>query len=210
VSRLLTASAAALLAICLSGCGDRDPDGGARDFPGQSGPASAATGDELPADLPTEDTDPPDVTDPGEDVHPTGDGIDGCELLDDDLVVATFGVDPGDSVSGEGSIGDATSTDCIHLGGPLTVIIQPTTHADRDLPASTYEHGQYAESVEVPGADRGLAYIADPVIGAGAVGVVVVVGQRAVNVTVTPESGTVDCAIVDLQNLGTALADALG
>jgi hypothetical protein len=90
------------------------------------------------------------------------------------------------------------------------VVVQATSTANKDLPASAYDFSFLDGSVKVPGADRGWAYALDPDDVASTAGVIVVVGQRGLNVTVSADSGTAAFTVADLQKLGSSLVDALG
>jgi hypothetical protein len=154
-----------LVALPLSACGN---DGVKASSKSNAEPSTSAEPSEalteLPSDAPTDlPTDLP--TDVPTEV-PTADGsgapagaFDSCAVVTADLIEADFGADAGQSLDQASSLGDPNAGDCFYFGGDATIVIQATTRADQDLPESSYSYEGLPGAEEVPGADRGWAYV---------------------------------------------------
>jgi len=188
--RALAAAGTALLLACgLGACSD---DGGVKAE--SSEPSAEVPETDLPTDLPTEiPTDLPTEiptglpTETESEVAPSGAGVDACSIVTPELVQSTFGIgDPGQVLPQPASLGDPDSTDCYFVGDEATIVVQATSRADQDLPESSYSYAGLPGAVEVPGADRGWAFVFPGQSGDTLVsGLILVKGQNGMNFSIT-------------------------
>ena len=65
----------------------------------------------------------------------------------------------GQALAQPSTFGDPNAKDCYYIGGEATIVIQATTRADQDLPASANSYAGLPGAEPVQGADRGWAYV---------------------------------------------------
>ena len=149
---------------------------------------------EIPSDLPTAlPTDVPTTAATGS----AGGALDACTVVTPALITGTLGAaSPGQGLSQGSSYGDPNAKDCYYIGGDATVVVQATTRADADMPASTTTFEGVPGAEPVPGADRGWVF-ASSAQGSTTAGVILVKGQHGINCSIITQGHTV--TVADLQ-----------
>jgi hypothetical protein len=150
---------------------------------------------DLPTDLPTEV--PTDVP-----TQASGGALDSCAVVTPELIKADFGgASAGQALSQPSSFGDPNAKDCYYVGGDMTMVIQATTRADQDMPATSNSYEGLPGAIQIVGADRGWAYVVSSSSDAVVSGLILVKGQNGLNFSITVQGHpyTVD----DLQTFAT-------
>jgi PT repeat len=202
---------ALVLSLAVTGCGD---DGAKKAEPTSSREPSTSTSvttdlptdlptglpTDLPTDLPTSlPTDlPTDLsTDLPTEVATTGgaDGtVDGCAVVSAEVLAADLGIaSAGQSLSQPSSYGDPNAKDCYYVGGAATIVVQATTRADADMPASSNNYEGLPGAEQVPGADRGWVF-AQTAQGSTTASLILVKGQHGINASIIVSGSTVTLA----------------
>jgi hypothetical protein len=154
--RAWTAGAVLLLALSLSACGDDDAVKAASSS-SSAEPSATAEPSESATDVATAATTPTETA--SSEATIAAGTFNACDAVPAELISTSFGIDAGQSMSQASSLGDPNASDCFYYGGDTTTVIQATTRADQDLPESAYSYEGLPGAEEVPGADRGWAYV---------------------------------------------------
>jgi hypothetical protein len=147
-----------VLAVPLTACGD-DEDSSPTATPktsDSSEPSTAADAElakELPAEAPELPTAAPRALAPG------GVSFDACTAVPPDAITEAFGVQPGQALPQQSSLGDPDAGDCYYFSSDLVLVAAATSRADEDMPEEGYSYSGLPGAEEVPDADRGWAYI---------------------------------------------------
>jgi hypothetical protein len=163
-------------------------------------PSDLPTG--IPSDLPTEipsglPTDVP-SDEPTVVPSPASGALDACAVVTPALVTGDLGAaSAGQGLPQASSYGDPNAKDCYYFGGDATVVVQATTRADADMPASTNTYEGVPGAEQVPGADRGWVFAASAQNSTTA-GVILVNGQHGINCSIITQGRTI--TVDDLQD----------
>ena len=135
----------------------------------------------LPTDIPTDI--PTDVP-----TGASGAALDGCALVTPALITSDFGVaNAGTPIGQASSFGDPNAKDCYYVGDETTIVVQATTRADQDMPASSNSYEGLPGAEPIQGATRGWAYVfpgqdsGDTIVS----GLILVKGQKGLNFSIT-------------------------
>ena len=201
---IATVGTMALLILPLAACGDGAQDAGVKAGSAPTTELAETSGlpTDLPSDLPTElpsdlptglPTDvPTELPTDGGSEAPAG-ALDACAIVTKELISADFGAKPGQSTRQQSSFGDSNAQDCYWFGGDVVMVVQATTRADQDLPEGSYSYAGLPGAEEVPGADRGWAYVFPGQSGSTIVsGLILVKGQTGLNFSITVDGHPYD------------------
>jgi hypothetical protein len=197
---LVTAATVLLLALPLAGC--RDDDSGAAAAPGSSDsstPAAAVDAEaakDLPALAPELPTAPP--TAPPKALAPGGASFDACTAVPPDLVTEAFGVQPGQALPQESSLGDPDAGDCFYFSNDFIMVAEGTADPDQYMPEEGYSYAGLPGAEEVPDADRGWAYILPGQDAASGVvaGLILVKGDRGLSFSISVANHPYDMEVL--------------
>jgi hypothetical protein len=190
--RAWAAGAVLLLPLSLSACGDDE---------GVKAAASEHSSDATPSAGPSESASGPASTEvspvepsvPATSTTVAAGTFNACDVVTADLISTDFGADAGQSLSQPASLGDPDAGDCFYYGGDTTVVVQATTRADQDLPESAYSYEGLPGAEEVPGADRGWAYVFPNQSGSSVTsGLILVKDQRGLQLSITVDGHPYD------------------
>ena len=138
------------LASCVPSGSQRSPTGIPSDLPTESR--------RLPTDVPSDE---PTVV-----PSPASGALDACAVVTPALITGALGAaSAGQGLPQASSYGDPNAKDCYYFGGDATVVVQATTRADADMPASTNTFEGVPGAEQVPGADRGWVFVCHPAPG---------------------------------------------
>ena len=193
--RAWAAATVLLLAMSLSACADdgvKAPSTSSAKPTPSAEPSESAS--ESTSESATTEVTPIEPSPPGLPEIPAG-AFNACDVVTPELISTHFGADAGQSLSQPSSLGDPNAGDCLYYGGDATVVIQATTRADQDLPESAYTYEGLPGAEEVPGADRGWAYVFPNQSGATVTsGLILVKGQRGLQLSIVIDGHPYDIA----------------
>jgi hypothetical protein len=155
---LATLGTVLLLAAPLTACGDDEGSGTTTaaetsETSGASTAADAELAKELPAEAPELPTEAPRALAMG------GVAFDACTVVPPDAITEAFGVQPGQALPQQSSLGDPDAGDCYYFSNDFVLVAEATSRADEDMPEDSYSYAGLPGAEEVPDADRGWAYI---------------------------------------------------
>jgi hypothetical protein len=107
--------------------------------------------------------------------------LDACQVVTAALIKADFGADAGRPVSQPSSFHDPAAEDCFWFGDDVSISIQATSRADKDMPADEYTYAGTGQPV--PGATRGWVKLLGDAQGSAteSSSVILVEGQNGLN-----------------------------